>query len=62
MMNSEFTISSSLPEYKSQGKFGGNTIIYFTKSFNWFQRFMWKVCFGLEIKNLKEDIENENND
>lgn len=54
MENSGFTISSSLPKYKARGIFGGNTIIYFTKSFNWFQRFMWKVCFGLEIKNLKE--------
>lgn len=54
MENSEFTISSSLPKYKAQGNFGGNTIIYFTKTFNWFQRFMWKVCFGLEIENLKE--------
>lgn len=46
---------------KSEGKIGNITII-FTKTFNCFQRFMWKVCFGLEIKNLKEDIENENND
>lgn len=62
MENSGFTISSSLPKYKAQGNFGGNTIIYFTKTFNWFQRFMWKVCFGGEIKNLKGDTENENND
>lgn len=38
---------------KSEGKIG-NITIQFTKSFNWFQRFMWKACFGLEIKNLKE--------
>ena len=38
---------------KSEGKIG-NITIQFTKSFNWFQRFMWKVCFGLEIKNLEE--------
>ena len=38
---------------KSEGKIGNITII-FTKSFSCFQRFMWKVCFGLEIKNLKE--------
>lgn len=54
MENSEFTISSSLLKYKAQGNFGGSTIIYFTKTFNCFQRFMWKVCFGLEIRNLKE--------
>ena len=46
---------------KAEGKIGNITII-FTKSFNRFQRFMWKACFGLEIKNLKENIENENND
>ena len=40
-------------EYKSQGKLG-NLYINFTRTFNWFQRFMWKVCFGIEIKNLKE--------
>lgn len=38
---------------RSEGKIG-NITIQFTKSFNWFQRFMWKACFGLEIKNLKE--------
>lgn len=38
---------------KSEGKIG-NITIQFAKSFNWFQRFMWKACFGLEIKNLKE--------
>lgn len=39
--------------YKSQGKLDYITI-NFTRRFNWFQRFMWKVCFGLEIKNLEE--------
>ena len=38
---------------KSKGKIGNITII-FAKSFNCFQRFMWKTCFGIEIKNLKE--------
>ena len=38
---------------RSEGKIG-NITIQFTRTFNWFQRFMWKVCFGLEMKNLKE--------
>ena len=38
---------------KSEGKIGNITII-FAKSFNCLQRFMWKTCFGIEIKNLKE--------
>lgn len=40
-------------DYKAQGKLDYITI-YFTRTFNWFQRFMWKTCFGVEIKNLKE--------
>ena len=31
----------------------GNVVIRFTKSFNWFQRFMLKWVFGLDIKNIK---------
>lgn len=38
---------------KSRGIIG-NITIYFTKSFNWIQRKMWKLCFGLEIENLGE--------
>lgn len=36
---------------------GGKTIfyIYRPKKFNWFQRLMWKVCFGITIK-LGEDL------
>ena len=36
---------------------GGKTIfyIYRPKKFNWFQRLMWKVCFGVTIK-LGEDL------
>ena len=25
--------------------------IYVSKSLNWFQRWMWKVCFGIEVEN-----------
>ena len=43
----------SQEEYKSKGTIS-NIEIYFNKRFNCIQRFMWKVCFGLEIENLKE--------
>lgn len=32
----------------------GNITINFAKTFNWLQRKMWKMCFGLEITNLEE--------
>ena len=37
--------------------YGGKTVfyIYRPKRFNWFQRLMWKVCFGITIK-LGEDL------
>ncbi len=38
---------------KSKGMMG-NITIYFPKTFNWLQRFMWKTCFGLDIKNMEE--------
>ena len=38
---------------KSQGVIG-NITINFTKTFNWLQRKMWKMFFGLEIENLGE--------
>lgn len=38
---------------KSRGIIG-NITISFNKKFNWLQRKMWKVYFGLEITNLKE--------
>lgn len=38
---------------KSRGIIG-NITIDFNKKFNWLQRKMWKVCFGLAITNLKE--------
>jgi hypothetical protein len=30
----------------------GNIYIRFTKKFNWFQRFMLKIVFGLNIYNI----------
>lgn len=29
--------------------------IYVSKSLNWFQRWMWKVCFGVEIEAVDEN-------
>lgn len=31
----------------------GNITIYFDKTFNWLQRKMWKICFGVDITNLE---------
>lgn len=41
---------------KSKGIIG-NITIYFTKTFNCLQRFMWKKCFGLEINNMEANNE-----
>ena len=52
---SKFEIAPFLNQKKPKAKgVISNIEIYFNKRFNWFQRFMWKACFGLEIKNLKE--------
>ena len=29
--------------------------IYISKSLNWFQRWMWKVCFGIEVETVDEN-------
>lgn len=42
------------PEIKSHLKIG-NLIIHNTHRFNWFERKMWKLFFGFEIENVKED-------
>lgn len=44
---------SNTPKPKSKGIIG-NITIYFPKTFNCLQRFMWKQCFGLEISNIEE--------
>jgi hypothetical protein len=33
----------------------GNLIIHNTHHFNWLHRMMWKLFFGFEIENVKED-------
>ena len=42
------------PEIKSYIRIG-NVTIYSTHHFNWFQRKMWKLFFGFEIENVKEN-------
>lgn len=39
-------------EPKAKGVIG-NITIYFDKTFNWLQRKMWKICFGVDITNLE---------
>ena len=39
-----------IPVYKSE-LVVGNISVRFTKKFNWFNRLMLKLVFGLEIKN-----------
>lgn len=41
-----------VPIYKSK-LIIGNITIRFTKKFNWFNRFMLKLIFGLNVKNIK---------
>lgn len=51
----KYTNISYLKQEKPKSKgIIGNITIYFPKTFNWLQRFMWKKCFGLEISNIKE--------
>lgn len=47
-------IGINLPKIKSHIKVG-NLVIHNTHHFNWFHRMMWKLFFGFEIENLKED-------
>lgn len=42
------------PTYKSELLLE-NIIVRFTKKFNWFNRLMLRLVFGLNIKNIKEE-------
>jgi len=42
----------AIPHYKSTMKIG-NIEINNIKHFNWFQKKMWDLCFGIKILNLK---------
>ena len=39
----------TIENYKSEMKVGDITIMN-TKHFNWFHKLMFKICFGIEIK------------
>ena len=47
-------IGGSSPNIKSHLKIG-NMIFHNTKHFNWLERKMWKLFFGFEIENIKEN-------
>lgn len=41
------------PEYESEILIGNGIRIYANRHFNWFHRFMMKLCFGFRVRNLK---------
>lgn len=47
------TITIKSPEYKSKLNFGG-VDIFFAKKFNWFNRLMLRLVFGLKIEKVDE--------
>lgn len=47
-------IGIGLPEIKSYLQTGNLTIMN-TKHFNWLQKKMWKIFFGFDIKDVKEN-------
>ena len=47
------TITIKSPEYKSKLNFGG-VDIFLTKKFNWFNRLMLRLIFGLKIEKVDE--------
>jgi hypothetical protein len=47
-------IGYGLPEIKSCLQ-AGNLTIMNTKHFNWLQKKMWKIFFGFDIKDVKEN-------
>ena len=46
-------ITIKSPEYKSKLNFGG-VVIFFTKKFNWFNRLMLRLVFGLKIEKVDD--------
>ena len=53
-MPNTIEIGINLSKIKSRIKVG-NLIIHNTHYFSWFHRMMWKLFFGFEIENLKEN-------
>jgi hypothetical protein len=54
VMPNTFVVGYGWPEIKSHLKIG-NMVIHNTHHFNWFQRKMWKLFFGFDIENVKEN-------
>lgn len=50
----DINVSIGVPDIKSRLRIG-NLIIHNSKHFNWFHRLMWRICFGIKIKNIKEN-------
>lgn len=48
MINNSIQIGTGLPKIKSIMKCG-NIYLYSTKTFNKFQKYMWKIFFGVDI-------------
>ncbi len=48
-----------LPEYKAELIVGENLHICITKRMNWFHRLMFKVFFGITVKNYPKEKGNE---
>ena len=62
----EYKLNFIPPEPKSIASIGGEsykTTLAIDQHFNWFQKLMWKWCFGVKIKdcNSREAELNENN-
>lgn len=47
-------VDCAYPKTKSLLKIG-NMVIHSSHHFNWFQRKMWKLFFGFDIENIKEN-------
>ena len=41
---------------REAGKYATKFVFYRPKEYNWFQRFMYKICFGITIKQGNEVI------
>ena len=53
MDDREHLIFTNQRELKSTIFIGDNICVTTTKHFNWFHRFMMKLCFGFKVRNLK---------
>lgn len=54
LINNSIQIGIGLPKIKSIMKCG-NVYLYTTKTFNKFQKYMWKVFFGVDIEEKQNE-------